>query len=65
MGSPAGSVLLKRNRWQLRLRYLYITANEAFIPNYDDRYRYGEVISTAFVESTVNGGFCITPQKVQ
>ena len=32
----------------------YITANEAFIPNYDDRYRYGEVISTGFVESTVN-----------
>ncbi len=31
-----------------------ITANEAFIPNYGDRYRYGEVISTAFVESTVN-----------
>jgi hypothetical protein len=32
----------------------YITANENFIPNYGDRYRYGEVISTAFVESTVN-----------
>jgi len=32
----------------------YITANEAFIPNYGERYRYGEVISTAFVESTVN-----------
>ncbi len=32
----------------------YITANESFIPNYGDRYRYGEVISTAFVESTVN-----------
>jgi hypothetical protein len=24
------------------------------IPNYGDRYRYGETISTAFVESTVN-----------
>jgi hypothetical protein len=34
--------------------HTYITANEAFIPNYGDRYRYGEVISTAFVESTVN-----------
>ena len=33
--------------------HTYITANEAFIPNYGDRYRYGEVISTAFVESTV------------
>src|SRR6266498_4181552 len=32
----------------------YITANEAFIPNYGERYRYDEVISTAFVESTVN-----------
>ena len=32
----------------------YITANESFIPNYGDRYRYREVISTAFVESTVN-----------
>jgi hypothetical protein len=31
----------------------YISANEAFIPNYGDRHRYGEVISTAFVESTV------------
>jgi hypothetical protein len=34
--------------------HTYITANESFIPNYADRYRYGEVISTAFVESTVN-----------
>ena len=28
--------------------------NRPFIPNYDERYRYGETISTAFVESTVN-----------
>ncbi len=34
--------------------HTYITANEGFIPNYGDRYQYGEVISTAFVESTVN-----------
>jgi hypothetical protein len=34
--------------------HTYITVNEAFIPNYGDRYRYGAVISTAFVESTVN-----------
>jgi hypothetical protein len=34
--------------------HAYITANEPFIPNYGDRHRYGEVISTAFVESTVN-----------
>jgi len=33
--------------------HTYITANEAFIPNEGDRYRYGEVIATAFVESTV------------
>jgi hypothetical protein len=32
----------------------YITANRSFIPNYGDRYRHGETISTAFVESTVN-----------
>ena len=32
----------------------YIARNRAFIPNYGDRYRYGERISTAFAESTVN-----------
>lgn len=32
----------------------YITVNEPFIPNYGERYRYGEKISTAFVESAVN-----------
>jgi hypothetical protein len=32
----------------------YITANKPFIPNYGDRYRHGEAISTGFVESTVN-----------
>jgi hypothetical protein len=32
----------------------YITANESSIVNYGDRYRNGETISTAFVESTVN-----------
>jgi hypothetical protein len=31
----------------------YITANEGFIANSSDRYGYGEVISTAFVEATV------------
>jgi hypothetical protein len=30
------------------------TSNRAFIPNYGERYRYGERISTGFVESTVN-----------
>lgn len=32
----------------------YIESNKAFIPNYGDRYRHKETISTAFVESTVN-----------
>jgi hypothetical protein len=32
----------------------YIEANPALIPNYGDRYRHDETISTAFVESTVN-----------
>jgi hypothetical protein len=32
----------------------YIEANQAFIPNYGDRYRHDETITTAFVESTVN-----------
>ena len=31
-----------------------IERNETFIPNYRDRYFYGEAISTAFVESAVN-----------
>jgi hypothetical protein len=32
----------------------YLRANGAWIPNYGERYRAGEVISSAFVESTVN-----------
>ncbi len=32
----------------------YIRNNRAIIPNYGERRRYGEPISTAFVESTVN-----------
>jgi hypothetical protein len=32
----------------------YIAANTASIPNYGERYRVGEPISSAFVESTVN-----------
>ena len=34
--------------------WTYITANRPFIPNYGDRYRHGETISTAFVESAIN-----------
>lgn len=32
----------------------YITTNQSFLVNYGDRYRNGETISSAFVESTVN-----------
>ena len=32
----------------------YIRANAAMIPNYGERRRYGEAVSTAFVESTVS-----------
>lgn len=38
----------------LREFHTYIRNNINFIPNYGDRYRHGEAISTAFVESTVN-----------
>jgi hypothetical protein len=34
--------------------HTYIERNRAFIPNYGERYRYGERISTGFVESTGN-----------
>ncbi len=33
---------------------IYIRNNREFIPNFGERYRQGERISTAFVESTVN-----------
>ena len=32
----------------------YVENNAAFMPNYAERHRYGEVISTSFVESAVN-----------
>ena len=34
--------------------HTYIANNEAFIPNYGERYRQEERISTGFVESAVN-----------
>jgi hypothetical protein len=34
--------------------HTYVANNQGFIPNYGERYRYGERISTGFVESTVN-----------
>lgn len=33
---------------------VYIQLNSAYIPNYGERHRHGDIISTAFVESTVN-----------
>mgnify|MGYP001308323290 CR=1 FL=1 len=43
--------------------YQYIKVNHPFIPNYGERYRYGETISTAFAESTVNE--CISKRMVK
>jgi hypothetical protein len=33
---------------------IHIQNNAGFIPNYGERWRYGETISTGFVESTIN-----------
>jgi hypothetical protein len=33
---------------------IYVRNNRKFIPNFGERYRQGETISTAFVESTIN-----------
>jgi hypothetical protein len=49
-GMENGKKLLK----QLREFDGYIRNNQEFIPNYGERYRNGERISTGFVESTVN-----------
>ena len=45
---------LQAERVSFASRYTYIDNNAGFIPNYGERYRYGERISTCFVESTVN-----------
>ena len=37
-----------------RITHTYIANNEAFIPDYGERYRQEERISTGFVESAVN-----------
>ncbi len=34
--------------------YTYIRNNQMMIPNYGETHRYGEPVSTAFVESTIN-----------
>ena len=41
----------------------YIESNSHFIPNYGERQRHGEAISTAFAESTVNE--CISKRMVK
>ena len=48
--SPQARNLLKH----LREFESHISANASMIPNYGERRRYGEAVSTAFVESTVN-----------
>jgi hypothetical protein len=50
-------VLAKRlgfARYCCEREFPYIEANQNFIPNYGDRYRHGEKISTGFAESAVN-----------
>jgi len=49
--NPANKKKLQKSAKEL---FGYISANRNFIPNYGDRYRHNETISTAFVESTVN-----------
>jgi hypothetical protein len=49
-GSERAKKLLKAVREFRR----YLEVNRSSIPNYGDRYRHGEAISTSFVESTVN-----------
>jgi hypothetical protein len=46
----------------------YIRNNIEFIPNFGERYRQGETISTAFVESTINqvvSKRCVKKQQMQ
>jgi hypothetical protein len=50
LGDPRARKLLKT----AEEFHTYLERNRGFIPNYGERYRYGERISTGFVESTVN-----------
>ena len=49
--NPANKEKLKK---AVKEMFGYISTNKNFIPNYGNRYRHKETISTAFVESTVN-----------
>ncbi len=45
---------LKKLSGLMKEFYVYIKNNRNLIPNYGIKYYYGDIISTAFVESTVN-----------
>ncbi len=45
---------LKSLRKQLDEMYTYIRNNQMMLPNYGEMRRYGESVSAAFVESTIN-----------
>ena len=45
---------VRKLRKLLREFVTYINLNQTYIPNYGDRYRHGELISSAVAESTVN-----------
>src|SRR3546814_8880155 len=54
MSHPQVSPQARNPLKHLREFESYISANASMIPNYGERRRYGEAVSTAFVESTVN-----------
>jgi hypothetical protein len=49
-----GHATVRKLRKAVEEFHTYIEHNGGFIPNYGERYRHGERISTGFVESTVN-----------
>ena len=51
---PAHSAAAEKLETGLTEFEIYIRNNRKFIPNFGERYRQGEPISTAFVESTIN-----------
>src|SRR5713101_3122386 len=51
---PSGDGTARKLLKAVKEFHTYITNNAGFIPNYGERYRHGERISTGFVESTVN-----------
>ncbi|MBX3325939.1 MAG: hypothetical protein KF682_08575 [Nitrospira sp.] len=52
--TDAREVTLAEFSFRHNQRFPYQYLNKAFIPNYGDRYRHGEMISTAFVEATLH-----------